>query len=610
MSTGDWRDNYSEEEIQRYSAETEGASDRADFDPVAHDAATGGGDTSGSNSSSDPSSTGATDSGATDSGNDNATNDAPSGSLVTDRAASDSSEWSREVQEMSQAERDYYYAQVGDAMYAPGWSLSGHIEGNTVNGVFTPPSYTSPAVDTAIPNASGNLPSGDLSDTSRAVSPAVQALSETAKANLYAQVGDAMYAPGFSLSAHIKSNTVDGVFRAPTYVAPDGLDQEDDAAAEQNSEVDWLNWLTENDTRTATVSERLKSENLLKLPDVDSPAWLALMEETGGAAANPGFNYAAHVAAVTSQNVLTGLTEAEVLSLIAETGRTHFDDFDFAKHQSEKSKAIQKAEKALGKLVQTKDQADGSLVDEEEIEIAQLVLLGSDTDDLIDATDEATTKVVLAGGAGNDVIKASSKNNVLIGGEGNDSLDGGSGIDTAAFEAGLNEIVVQRDEAGEWIVESDAEGRDVLVNVERISTADQSLALDIDGNAGQMYRVYKAAFNRDPMQGDTTGLGYWIDQADGGMDVVEVAARFIDSDEFRDTYGAGVSDETYIDALYENVLGRLPDEEGRAWWIDQIANNPEKSREKVLADFAESTENQDAVIDLIGNGIVFDQWVS
>ena len=143
----------------------------------------------------------------------------------------------------------------------------------------------------------------------------------------------------------------------------------------------------------------------------------------------------------------------------------------------------------------------------------------------------------------------------------------------------------------------------------RIPFNDVWIAFDVDGVGGQAYRIYKAAFDRDPMDGDTAGLGYWIAQMDDGMDMVEVAARFIDSPEFRSLYGQNPTNGEFLNKVYLNVLDRLPDDSGYAWWIDQLDNNPEKSWEKVLADFSESPENQANVAELIANGIVFDPWV-
>ena len=53
---------------------------------------------------------------------------------------------------------------------------------------------------------------------------------------------------------------------------------------------------------------------------------------------------------------------------------------------------------------------------------------------------------------------------------------------------------------------------------------------------------------------------------------------------------------------------RDPDAGGYAWWIEQLENNPEKTWQKVLADFSESPENQHNVAELIANGIPFDPW--
>ena len=90
-----------------------------------------------------------------------------------------------------------------------------------------------------------------------------------------------------------------------------------------------------------------------------------------------------------------------------------------------------------------------------------------------------------------------------------------------------------------------------------------------------------------------------------GMNVVEVAARFIDSNEFRQLYGSNPSPSTFITRLYQNVLDRTPDGEGLAWWTNQMQTNPEKTSYKVLADFSESPENQANVATQITNGIAY-----
>jgi len=149
-------------------------------------------------------------------------------------------------------------------------------------------------------------------------------------------------------------------------------------------------------------------------------------------------------------------------------------------------------------------------------------------------------------------------------------------------------------------------GTDLLINVERIKYYDQTVALDTEAVGGQAFRVYKAAFNREPDQG---GLGFWIAQMDSGMNMVEVAARFIDSNEFRAMYGTSPTDEQYLTKVYQNVLGRNPEPTGYNWWLNEIRTNPEKTRAKVLADFSESAENKVGTAQLVGQGIVYEPWV-
>jgi hypothetical protein len=146
-------------------------------------------------------------------------------------------------------------------------------------------------------------------------------------------------------------------------------------------------------------------------------------------------------------------------------------------------------------------------------------------------------------------------------------------------------------------------------HVTRVQTLESFRAFDMDGNAGQAYRVYKAAFNRDPMQGDTGGLGYWIAQIDDGMDLIEVSARFVDSNEFRALYGTNPTNAQFLTKLYQNVLGRDPEALGYNWWLNELNTNPSKTKAKALADFSESGENQTGVASLIGNGITYEPWV-
>jgi hypothetical protein len=202
-----------------------------------------------------------------------------------------------------------------------------------------------------------------------------------------------------------------------------------------------------------------------------------------------------------------------------------------------------------------------------------------------------------------------------------DIVNGGNGRDTVAYRGKSSEYSWvsatgladpasnTRTQVGFRVTDKVAgrDGDDELVSVERLRFSDVSVALDASGVAGQGYRIYKAVFNRTP---DQSGLGYWISQMDSGMGMVEVAARFIDSNEFRSLYGQSPTNADFLTKVYTNVLGRAPDQGGYNWWLNQLNTNPEKTRQKILADFSESQENKDSVAALIGAGIQFVEFSS
>ena len=118
---------------------------------------------------------------------------------------------------------------------------------------------------------------------------------------------------------------------------------------------------------------------------------------------------------------------------------------------------------------------------------------------------------------------------------------------------------------------------------------------------GQTYRVYKAAFNRTP---DLGGLGCWIRGMDGGISLNAVAQGFVNSAEFKTVYGASPTNAQIDTRFYDNVLGRAADSGGYNYWLG-ILDSGQASVAGVLAAFSESSENQAAVIGVIGNGILF-----
>ena len=208
----------------------------------------------------------------------------------------------------------------------------------------------------------------------------------------------------------------------------------------------------------------------------------------------------------------------------------------------------------------------------------------------------------LNGGTGNDTLMGGNGNDLLLGGSGSNLINGGGGVDTVQYENNSKRgdfTIALKD--GNIGVTSATGGIDTLVGVERLLFGDVGVAYDIEGLAGQVYRLYQAALNRAP---EASGLGYYFNVADKGTSIEAIAFGFTHSPEFARLYGANVSDQVYIANLYRNALHREAEPEGMQYWTDKLHNG--MTREQVLLGFSESPENKAAVIGSIQHGIIYD----
>ncbi len=185
-----------------------------------------------------------------------------------------------------------------------------------------------------------------------------------------------------------------------------------------------------------------------------------------------------------------------------------------------------------------------------------------------------------------------------------DVYTGGAGVETIHYPAPRGDFVVKRI-GNDLRVDSTAFNSDTLRGIERIDFSDATVAFDVDGIAGQAYRVYQAAFNRTP---DAKGLGFWIAMMDQGMTLAAVAKGFTESAEFVSLYGSAPASRSLVEKFYLNTLGRTGDAAGIAFWVN-VLDTRASTVADVLVGFSESLENQAALIGLIGQGIVFDSYV-
>ena len=79
--------------------------------------------------------------------------------------------------------------------------------------------------------------------------------------------------------------------------------------------------------------------------------------------------------------------------------------------------------------------------------------------------------------------------------------------------------------------------------------------------------LYTAYFNR---AADTAGVDYWVNEmVSKNWTMLDVAASFADQDEFSDVYG-GLNNSQIVTTVYNNVLGRSPDQSGEDYWVGQL----------------------------------------
>ena len=213
---------------------------------------------------------------------------------------------------------------------------------------------------------------------------------------------------------------------------------------------------------------------------------------------------------------------------------------------------------------------------------------------------------VVLKGLGSLPAKGGAGNDVFTNGPGSTAIDGGLGLDTFVESGNRSNYTITRvinSGVTSFVVtdKTGAGGTDTLTSVERIKFADSTVAIDIDGTGGQIYRLYQAAFNRTP---DSGGLGYQMSAIDNsGLTLTQVAQNFIASPEFSRTYG-NLSNTNFVIQLYANVLHRAPDAGGLKFHVDLLDSNA-ISRATDLVGFSESPENQAALIGVIGNGFTF-----
>lgn len=236
-------------------------------------------------------------------------------------------------------------------------------------------------------------------------------------------------------------------------------------------------------------------------------------------------------------------------------------------------------------------------------------LFGDDGDDILAGL---AGPDAVSGGTGNDILRGGPDSDYLTGGLGSDMMFGGASYDdpgerdTARFEGRARDFEI---EGGmNYSIVTGADGtRDKLFNVQFLRFDDQTIelqegsALDGAGDpegfnvAERVALLYEAALNRNGNI-DLPGLNFYIGVTEANNLTDEFLARdLMTSPEFTASFGNAetLSNEAFLQQVYQNVLERDPDIEGFLFYLN-LLNEDVITKELALADIAISPENTEA----------------
>lgn len=202
--------------------------------------------------------------------------------------------------------------------------------------------------------------------------------------------------------------------------------------------------------------------------------------------------------------------------------------------------------------------------------------------------------------SGNDNFIGSSSNDILKGYSGDDVIDGGAGSDIAAFSGQYADYSITKNANGSIrVVDKYAyrDGTDTLSNIETLKFSDKSISADsIESFISDQFTpnvsldqkiaaLYVGFFNRAP---DYNGLSYWMQQAISGaygndLSLLKaISAGFAQHPQFTLDYGS-LDSISFVNRLYENMLGGTGDAAGIAYWKDLLDTGT--SRADLVAQF-------------------------
>nr|WP_019367391.1 DUF4214 domain-containing protein [Pseudomonas luteola] len=203
--------------------------------------------------------------------------------------------------------------------------------------------------------------------------------------------------------------------------------------------------------------------------------------------------------------------------------------------------------------------------------------------------DTTVVDLLVVGGNGNDTITTAAGDDTVVSGLGQDTVDGGEGFDVVQINGASSNYSFAVENGTLVATSTDGKVSVTAENVEAISFGETDNVMIATNEAdAQALRLYETLLDRAP---DIDGAKYWLNDIDQGQSIHDLAASFIASNEFQNL--GTISNEAFIEQVYQNGLGRSAEAEGVAYWLNDLANG--QDRADVAISIVGSPEAADAI---------------
>ena len=144
---------------------------------------------------------------------------------------------------------------------------------------------------------------------------------------------------------------------------------------------------------------------------------------------------------------------------------------------------------------------------------------------------------------------------------------------------------------------SNADGMDVLTNMERLKFLDKSVAIDLDGHAGIAVKVIGAVFGKDAVK--NPGLvGIGLSYLDNDMSYSELGLLALNA------VGATSSD-AIVSKLWFNLVGSTASASDKAPYIKMLADGMKAGDLVLMAGDLSLNANNIGLVGLMQSGVEF-----